>query len=153
MKMRVGSFKFDQLSLVKMVELISQDNVSHLDGVDPVFSFIMSNMVILQCNHILHSGLFEYIAVSPFFDEVEEGSEPPGYIFFMFEKKVCSNCRSERVINIDGGLVCGECQSTTITRRGFDLQKIKVTRTEEPESERVSYYIKSNIKIDQSRIP
>ena len=46
---------------------------------DPDFLGLMAYMLILRCEHIYYTRIFEYVACSPLFDEIGPQSHPPSY--------------------------------------------------------------------------
>ena len=50
---------------------------------------IMGRCIILRCEMLYHMDTFEYVALSPDFDEVEQGVFPPDYEVYISEDGMC----------------------------------------------------------------
>lgn len=63
-KRRIGIFSID----IKLV---------HTDP--EMVQKVMSKVIVTRCEMIFHKDVFEYVALSPHFDELSEGESPPTY--------------------------------------------------------------------------
>ena len=66
---RIGRFRLD-------AKLIEEFNYDAIIGV-------MSNFIIIRCEHSYAGKCFHYTAISHLFDEVKEGAEHPEYVILI----------------------------------------------------------------------
>ena len=83
---------------------------------DPdAFLMLSENIIVIRCEHIFHSESFEYIALSPLFDEIEPGSMAPDYRI-----EINLDTREVKVFRGSQFQDCGEAK-ITCNKRFIDL--------------------------------